>query len=76
MIRRQIEEGFEVIAAVDPEIRSIVGPQLATPCCPSFRRKIERPLRPGQTKFPGLQGAAQRGYLRLCQSQSFFAKYR
>ena len=27
MIRRQIEEGFEVIAAVDPEIRGIVARQ-------------------------------------------------
>jgi hypothetical protein len=39
MIRQQIEEGFDNIAEVAPEIRGIVARNWPHLCCRSFRRK-------------------------------------
>jgi hypothetical protein len=43
IIRRQIEEGFEVIGAVDDEVAS--SPATGRTCFPSFRRKKTEAVR-------------------------------
>jgi hypothetical protein len=41
IIRRQIEEDFEVVGAVDDEIRGIVA-RNSPHCCTSFRRRMNK----------------------------------
>ena len=71
VIRGQIEENFEAIAAVDPEMRGIVTRNWAH-LLSTLPPEDGVALGVGQTKFPGPQGAAAFGHRK---SESFFAKH-